>query len=923
VPEEKLAEGVKAAEAKATPQPKKPDAHLRPLREEKLKALLISLQQNESLLSALLVAAGALFLLLAFRFYPAYILPLLILGIFAIAYRSPPFGTIASMLLAFPAVLHQSPVFAWFFLLIVTITLFEAFTYWYIISFLEIVVLAPFAPEPARFLGGIIIPLLTLASLMLGSRKSMLMAFPCTFLILLLSALWQTPNGAFMPLRGPGGVYASAPYLQASQPEAGLLEIAPSIASGFSALFSGDTVREMNEGIGLILGATAYLLFSDSGLIQVLAWGLIVYAVGLIPGVIRHRYEQTIASLAFLLLPPAYYIAALISEAPFDPLIILFIGLNTSILFTLDRFGIYVAGEERVRTEERTAKFGKFGIQDLSLSADVKGLSDIGGYEDVKKELHEAIVWPLKRKELAVAYGIRPPTGVLLFGPPGTGKTMLMRGLAKELGFGVYYVKCSDLLSQWYGESERNLTELFRIARAQAPCILFFDEIDSIGKKRELFSADDVAPRLLSLFLAEMDGFKTVKNVIIVGATNVPNLLDPALLRPGRFDKVIYMHLPDKAAREEIFKVHARRMPLAPDVDFKRLAEITERYSGADIANICGEAARRAAEEAVAAKAVVPVSMRHFAQVIESIKPSVSLEALESFESFKLDFERRVGRAPEEEKEEVVTWKDVVGLDDVRRALIEAIEIPLLHEDLMREYKIKPSKGLLLFGPPGCGKTLIVKAASNELKATFLTISGASLLKRGYEGAVGIIKETFNRARERAPAIIFIDEIEAVAPSRELYTSKVVEDIVTQMLTELDGVKALKNVVLIGATNKPKMIDGALLRPGRFDKIMFVPPPDKEGRKALFANNLEGVPLAEDVDLEELARRTEGFTGADIASLCQEAKMTLVRARIKGEGEVKLSQPVLLGIIKGRRPSITVEMLKEYLAFLKEYGERR
>ncbi|MEM3030276.1 MAG: ATP-binding protein, partial [Candidatus Micrarchaeia archaeon] len=442
MPGEKLAEGVKAAEAKAKPQPKPPEPRPRSLRGEKLKALLLSLQQNESLLAALLVAAGALFLFLAFRFYPIYVVPLLVLGVFAVAYRTPPFGTIAGVLLAFPAVLHQSPVLAWFFLLIVTATLFEAFAYWYIIAFLEIVVLAPFAPEPVRPVGGVVIPLLTLAALMLGSRRSTLMTLPCVFLILLLSALWQTPNGAFMPLKGPAGVYASAPYLQPGAPEVGLFEVVPSMTAGFSALLGGDTVRNMNEGIGLMAGATLQLLFADSGLIQILAWTLIVYAVGFVPGAIRHRYEQTIASAVFVLVIPAYYLAAVVSEAAFDPLILLFVGLNTGFLLLLDRFGIYVAGEERVRTEERMAKFGKFGIQDLSLSAGVSGLADIGGYEDVKKELYEAIVWPLRQKELAIAYGIRPPTGVLLFGPPGTGKTMLMRGLAKELGFGVYYVKC-------------------------------------------------------------------------------------------------------------------------------------------------------------------------------------------------------------------------------------------------------------------------------------------------------------------------------------------------------------------------------------------------------------------------------------------------------------------------------------------------
>lgn len=895
-------------------------------RELKMKSLLKTVQSDSELPGALLIAGGAFFLLLVFKFFAWWLVPVLLIPVGLVAYKNKPLGLIFSGFLAFPGIVYQSPVLGWLYLLILTIMLIEAWTYWYIIAILEILVLAPFAPEPLNFLGGIVIPVISLSALVLGSKRSLFMVIPCVFIILLLSSLWGVQNNAFMPLNLDSYQTEDVKFLFNNFDPPALFDLKDEALKALGSMMSGEHIRNLNVAIGVSFSHMLTLLFGDSGLIQIICWASAVFAIGFIPGVMKHRYEQTIASLSLWILPAGYYLAAIVSNAYFDPLIVAFVLTANSCVAVLEHYKIYIAGESKFKASERAKKFGKFGVQDLSTSAGNESLESIGGYDGVKKELNETIVWPLQQKELAVAYGISPPHGVLLFGPPGTGKTLLMRALSKELGMGFYYVKCSELLSQWYGESERNLTELFQIARRQAPCILFFDEIDSIGKKRESYSSDDVAPRLMSLFLQELDGFKDQKNVIVIGATNIPNKLDHALMRPGRFDKIIYMSLPDKESRNQIFKVHAKKLPLSEDVDFEKLSEISERYSGADLANVCTEAARLAAEEAVAARKVMPVTMAHFRRVLDSIRPSVSLEKLEEYDQFKMDFERRVAEPKKkDDKEDKVTWDDVVGLDDVRKALIEAIELPLLHEDLIKQYKIKPSKGLLLFGPPGCGKTLIVKAAANELKATFLTISGASMLKRGYENAVGIIKETFNRARERAPALIFIDEIESIAPSRDLYSNKVVEDIVTQMLTELDGVKELKNVMLIGATNKPKMIDAALMRPGRLDKIVFIPPPSPESRTAIFKVNLEGIPLEADVNLVELAKNTEGFTGADIASVCQEAKMTLVRRRIhaKEQTEPKLDQKTLVGIASKRRPSITVEHLKEYLAFLKQYGERK
>ena len=464
--------------------------------------------------------------------------------------------------------------------------------------------------------------------------------------------------------------------------------------------------------------------------------------------------------------------------------------------------------------------------------------------------------------------------------------------------------------------SEKNISEVFAIGRKKAPCVLFFDEIDSIGKRRDSYTSDDVAPRVMSVMLEELDGFKSKKNVITIGATNAPDQLDPALMRPGRFDKIIYMSLPDADARKAIFKVHMKKLPRDEDIDYGRLAAITERFSGADIKNICTEASRLAAREAVASKVVVNVSMKHLTTTIKKLKPSVSLDQVDTYDKFRMDYERRSDAEEKKPDDKGVRWEDVAGLETVRQVLLEAIEIPLLHEDVMKEMDVKPSKGLLLFGPPGCGKTMIVKAAANELNANFLTISGAELMKSKSRSAAAFVKETFNRARESAPALVFIDEIEALAPNRSEYTG----GILTELLQELDGVKELKNVMLIGATNKPSALDPAILRPGRFDKIIYIPPPDAPARSQIFTTNLSK--FLKSLDLRRLSDATEGFSGADVASICQEVKMQLVRDKLKGKPTELLTGHVMK-VVSSRRPSITKRDLREYDLFKEEYGERK
>jgi SpoVK/Ycf46/Vps4 family AAA+-type ATPase len=879
---------------------------------QRFKARLLTLQQNPNIGAAVLVALGVLFLLLAFPFYPLPVVPLLAIIAGAIAYRYAPLGTAAGMILALPAVAYQSPIFAWVFLPLLAITFFEMFEFWGIISFLQIVILAPFAPFPFNYLSGFIYLAMALASLYSGSKKSIYISIPAIYFVLLLSTIWMTQNAAYLPINSPEGTYSPAfEYLQRGKPEAGFADMASGAAEGFRSMFSES--GQMMPAFGKIFDNTVKLFLEDSALLQLASWAIVLFAIGFVPGRVKHRFRQTIVSFSLLLIPLTHLLVGAL-----NPFSVLYTILSIAIIAALEFNKVDFSREQTLTRQEKARKFGKFGIEDMGSGSET--LDDVGGYEDVKAELRDAIITPLQKKELSLTYGLRAPKGVLLFGPPGTGKTMLMRALAKEIDYGFYYVKCSDLLSEWYGESEKNISELFSIAKKNAPAILFFDEVDSIGKKRDSYSTDDVAPRIMSLLLQEMDGFGNQKDVIVIGATNVPNQLDSALLRPGRFDKIIYMHLPDKAAREAIFKVHLKKVPRVEDIDYARLAQISERYSGADIKNICTEAIRSAAREAVSKDVVIPVSQKHLTDILSRVRPSVSLESLEDQEQFRLDFERRTGK-PEEKKQETekeVKWSDVVGLEKVKQTLLEAIEMPLLHEDLIKQFKIKPSKGLLLFGPPGCGKTMIVKAAANELKSAFLVLSGADLNKKGYSNAVRVVKETFNRAREQSPAIIFIDEIEAIAPEREIYGG----NIVAQILTEMDGMRELKGVMLIGATNRPSMIDSAMMRPGRFDKILYIPPPDLPARAQIFSLNLGD--SGKDVSIDELAKTAAGFSGADITSICQEAKMQIVRERIRSPNSVrKLSTTELLNIIRSRRPSITRTQLAEFERFVQEYGERK
>ena len=508
---------------------------------------------------------------------------------------------------------------------------------------------------------------------------------------------------------------------------------------------------------------------------------------------------------------------------------------------------------------------------------------DIGGLRDEIQKVREMIELPLRHPELFERLGVEAPKGVLLYGPPGTGKTLLAKAVASETNANFIHIGGPEIMSKYYGESEQRLREIFKEAEENAPSIIFIDEIDSIAPKREEITGE-VEKRVVSQLLALMDGLKSRGKVVVIGATNRPNALDPALRRPGRFDREVEIGIPDRQGRLEILQIHTRGMPLAEDVDLSRIADVTHGFVGADLEALCKEAAMRALRrmlpnidleaESIPAEILnkITVTSKDFHEALKDVEPSAMREVLVEIP--------------------LVRWSDVGGLKEVKEELREAVEWPLKYPELFEHTDARPPKGILLYGPPGTGKTLLAKAVANESEANFISIKGPELLSKWVGESEKAVREVFRKAKQAAPCIIFMDEIDSIAPARGggFGDSHVTERVISQILTELDGLEELRDVVVIAATNRPDIIDPALLRPGRFDKLLYVPLPDLEARKEIFKIHTERKPLTADVEITKLAEATEGYTGADIAAICNTAVMLAIREHMdkyKSEEEIK------------------------------------
>ncbi|MCX6652605.1 MAG: CDC48 family AAA ATPase [Methanomassiliicoccales archaeon] len=504
---------------------------------------------------------------------------------------------------------------------------------------------------------------------------------------------------------------------------------------------------------------------------------------------------------------------------------------------------------------------------------------DIGGLGDEVKRVREMIELPLKHPELFERLGVEAPKGVLLHGPPGTGKTLLAKAVAGETSANFVSIGGPEIMSKFYGESEERLREIFKQAEENAPTIIFIDEIDSIAPKRDEVTGE-TERRVVAQLLALMDGLEARGKVVVIGATNRPNALDPAIRRPGRFDREIEINIPNRDGRLEILQIHTRGMPLSEEVDQDRLADLTHGYAGADLSALCKEAAMH--------------SLRRILPDLDLEAESIPVEVLNRITVTRDDFFAALRELQPSALREVLIerpnlhWEDIGGLEDAKRELREAVEWPLRYGPVFEYMNATPPKGILLYGPPGTGKTMLAKAVAAESEANFINVKGPEFLSKWVGESEKAVRETFRKARQASPCIVFMDEIDSIAPTRGGDgDSHVTERVISQLLMEMDGLESLHNVVVIAATNRPDMLDPALLRPGRFDRLVKIGAPDLEARKQILKVHAKNKPLAPDVDLDDLARRTNGYTGADLAAMVNEATMLAIRRLVSKNKELK------------------------------------
>jgi transitional endoplasmic reticulum ATPase len=532
---------------------------------------------------------------------------------------------------------------------------------------------------------------------------------------------------------------------------------------------------------------------------------------------------------------------------------------------------------------------------------------DIGGLNEELENVREMIEMPLRNPEIFEELAIEPPKGVILHGPPGTGKTLIAKAVANEADANFISVSGPEIMSKYYGDSEEQLRDIFEEAEENSPTVIFFDELDSIAPGRE--DSGEMERRVVAQLLSLMDGLEAREEVIVVGATNRIDSIDPALRRGGRFDREIEIGVPDKEGRHEILQIHTRGMPYSDDIDLENLAERTHGFVGADLESLAKEAAMSA--------------VRKIRSDIDTEK-EVPAEVLEDLQVEKDDFEYALGIVEPSAMREFfveipdVSYEDIGGLDDTKQELVEAVEWPMKHGEMFKHMNTSSPKGILLYGPPGTGKTLMAKAVANASDSNFIAVKGPELMNKYVGESEKAVREVFEKARQNSPAVIFFDEIDAIAKERSSGSSdsESTERVVSQLLTELDGIEELEDVVVIAASNRPDMIDKAILRPGRLDRKVKVPVPDLEARKEIFRIHLEGTPLTDDMDIEELADNTEGFTGSDIESVTREASMLAMRDYMKNNSpddleknmdDLKLNQEYLERAVEKVGPSLSEE----------------
>lgn len=615
-----------------------------------------------------------------------------------------------------------------------------------------------------------------------------------------------------------------------------------------------------------------------------------------------------------------YLLGNLVTTGDVIPLIIMSQRVDLVVISTRPSGPVLINESTEIIISEESAKAVQIAKEGIAPSITYE---DIGGIKGQVSRVREMIELPLRHPELFRRLGVEAPKGVLLHGPPGTGKTLLAKAIANETNASYYTIGGPEIMSKFYGESEEKLRNVFKQAEQNAPSIIFIDEIDSIAPNRDEVSGE-VERRIVAQLLSLMDGMSSRGKVVVIGATNRVNAIDPALRRPGRFDREIEIGVPDKEGRFEILQIHTRGMPLSKDVDLEKLASMSHGFVGADLHALAKEAAMRSlrkvlpeidlATESIPSETLkkIVVTMQDFLEVIKEMEPSALREVFVEVPDVK--------------------WDDIGGLTAIKQELQEAVEWPLKYQGLFNHTDATPPKGVLLYGPPGTGKTLIAKAAANESEANFISIKGPELLSKWVGESEKGVREVFRKARQAAPCLIFFDEIDAITPARggAGSDSHVTERVISQLLTELDGLEILTNVVVIASTNRPDIIDPALLRPGRFDRLLYVAPPDDESRTQIFSIHTKKKPLSDDVKIKDLVERTKGYTGADIAALASAAVMLALREHITKykdpkeaedkKNELKITMHHFEEAMKKIRP-LSVQEISMYEKIAERFGK--